>query len=110
MKFGMYQLRKTISSLRKIMHKGIMSISVGESAPVGMNWKYSPQIIQSWFFKRIQKPPVNSILQYQISTLIGCLNDLVWRNIYTRKETKSKIFKPAERPIITYALETREHT
>jgi hypothetical protein len=40
----------------------------------------------------------------------GCLNDLVWRNKYMRKETKSKIYKATVRPIMTYALETRAET
>jgi hypothetical protein len=38
------------------------------------------------------------------------LNDLVWRNKYVRKETKSKIYKATVRPIMTYALETRAET
>ena len=38
------------------------------------------------------------------------MNDLVWRNKYMRKETKSKIYKATERPIMTYALETSEET
>ena len=35
------------------------------------------------------------------------MNDLVWRNTYTRKETESKIYMATVRPITTYALETR---
>ena len=37
----------------------------------------------------------------------GYLNELVWRNIYMRKETKSKLYKETALPIITYALETK---
>jgi hypothetical protein len=37
----------------------------------------------------------------------GCLNYLVWRNKYIRKETKSNIYKTTVRSIMTYALETR---
>jgi hypothetical protein len=38
------------------------------------------------------------------------LNDLVWRNKYMRKETKSRIYKATVRPIMTYALEARAET
>jgi len=35
------------------------------------------------------------------------LNDLVWRNKYIGKETKSKMYKATVRPNMTYTLETR---
>ena len=38
--------------------------------------------------------------------MAGCLNDLVWRNKYMKKETKSRIYKAKVSSIITYALET----
>ena len=37
----------------------------------------------------------------------GCLNYLVWRNKYMRKETKSKMYMATVRPIMTYVLVTR---
>jgi hypothetical protein len=38
------------------------------------------------------------------------MNDLVRRNKYMRKETKSKIYKATVLRIMTYALETRANT
>ena len=40
----------------------------------------------------------------------GCLNNLVLRNKYRKKVTKSKIYKTTARPIMTYVLETRAET
>ena len=33
------------------------------------------------------------------------MDDIVWRNKYMRKETKSNIYKIIVRPIMTYALD-----
>jgi hypothetical protein len=38
------------------------------------------------------------------------LSDLVWRNKYIRKETKSKIYKATVGSIMAYALEIRVET
>jgi hypothetical protein len=42
----------------------------------------------------------------EANSVAGCLNDTIWRNIYIRKETKSRIYKAVVRPIITYTVET----
>ena len=46
----------------------------------------------------------------KVSIMADCLNYLVWRNKYKRKETKYKIYKATVRPVMTYALETRAET
>jgi hypothetical protein len=33
----------------------------------------------------------------KVERVAGCLNDIVWRNKYMRKETKSKIYKAIKR-------------
>ena len=40
----------------------------------------------------------------------GCLKDIVWRNKFMNTEAKVKIYKAAVKPIITYAVETRERS
>ena len=43
----------------------------------------------------------------EAARVAGCLNDLIWRNKYMRKETKSKIYMATMRRIMTYALEKK---
>ncbi|KAI4472449.1 hypothetical protein M0802_016812 [Mischocyttarus mexicanus] len=38
------------------------------------------------------------------------LKNIIWRNKYLRKETKTRIYKTYVRPILTYAIETRADT
>jgi hypothetical protein len=42
----------------------------------------------------------------------GCLNNTIWRNKYSRKETKTTLYKtvPVVRPIMIYTAETRPDT
>lgn len=40
----------------------------------------------------------------------GCLREIVWKNKYLNTESKTRIYKTAVRPIITYAAETRSDT
>ena len=44
------------------------------------------------------------------SKVAGCLNDLIWRNQHLKQETKTRIYKTAIRPIMTYTAETRPDT
>ncbi|KAI4486876.1 hypothetical protein M0802_012256 [Mischocyttarus mexicanus] len=40
----------------------------------------------------------------------GALKNIIWRNKYLRKETKTRIYKTCVRPVLTYAIETRTDT
>lgn len=42
--------------------------------------------------------------------IAGCLNDTIWKNKHLQIETKTRIYKTAVRPIITYQAETRPDT
>ncbi|XP_060525304.1 uncharacterized protein LOC132701439 [Cylas formicarius] len=44
------------------------------------------------------------------SATSGCLREIVWANGYMQKDSKIKIYKTCVRPIMTYAIETREDT
>lgn len=42
--------------------------------------------------------------------IAGCMNDIIWKNKYLNKETKTRIYKAVIRPISTYACEVRADT
>ena len=71
-----------------------------------MSLKYLGTEINSWGMLQ------NEVL-HQVNNaarIAGCMNDVIWRNKYLRKDTKVKIYKAVVRPILTYAAETRADT
>lgn len=40
----------------------------------------------------------------------GALNNIIWRNKYLSQEAKTRVYKTAVRPVLTYAVETRADT
>ncbi|KAI4480031.1 hypothetical protein M0802_014287 [Mischocyttarus mexicanus] len=46
----------------------------------------------------------------KLAVVSGALKNIIWRNKYLRKETKTRIYKTCVRPILTYAIEIRTDT
>ncbi|XP_045466574.1 uncharacterized protein LOC123675272 [Harmonia axyridis] len=44
------------------------------------------------------------------SRISGCLRQIIWKNKHMAAESKVRIYKTAEGPILTYAAETRAET
>ena len=50
------------------------------------------------------------IQRNKATKIAGCLNDLILRQKYFKKESKVRIYKTIVRPILTYSSETKADT
>lgn len=42
--------------------------------------------------------------------MAGCLNNIIWKNKYIKTKVKSRIYKSAIKPLMTYTAETKPDT